>query len=429
MAEYKTIKGFKTQSYASDPVLSGVAGAAWSSGANLGTAVQYAAGAGTLTAGLVISGGDPAKITTTQEYDGSAWANGGAVTNARIDAGSAGTQTSALVTGGTAPPGPTSATEEYDGTSWTAGGALSRGAGRGLCGSCGATQDAAWVAGGRGSPDFNDLMETYNGTTWTETNDLNTGRAYAMGAGTTTAGILFGGMTGDPSLTGNTAATEIWDGTSWSTSPATLNSTRREAGGSGTQTLALCFGGVGPPSNEKKVVTEAFDGTSWTEVADLATARMGGAPSKLGTQTASFYAGGAAAPGVTNATEEFAAGDNLLNEGQIWYNTTGNALKYTTIAAGTWASGGTANNSHNIAYAAGTQTATLIWAGGTSGVSSNSDKTESYNGTAWTELATLGTARRNGGYAGTQTSALCAGGQVPAASTLNESWDGTSWST
>ena len=117
-------------------------------------------------------------------------------------------------------------------------------------------------------------------------------------------------------------------------------------------------------------------------------------------------------------------------EGQVWYNTTSTVLKgYGKQGTGAWASGGTANNSHNIAYAAGTQTATLIWAGGTSGVSSNSNKTGSYNGTAWTELALLGTARRNGGYAGTQTSALCAGGQVPAASTLNESWDGTSWST
>ena len=30
----------------------------------------------------------------------------------------------------------------------------------------------------------------------------------------------------------------------------------------------------------------------------------------------------------------------LLNKGQIWYNTTGDALKYTTLAAGAWASGG-----------------------------------------------------------------------------------------
>ena len=116
-------------------------------------------------------------------------------------------------------------------------------------------------------------------------------------------------------------------------------------------------------------------------------------------------------------------------EGQVWYNSTSNTLKgYGQTGTAAWASGGTANNSHNIAYAAGTQTAGLLWGGGESGVSSNSDKTESYNGTAWTELNTLGTARRNGGYGGTQTSALCVGGGVPAASTLNESWNGTSWS-
>jgi len=116
-------------------------------------------------------------------------------------------------------------------------------------------------------------------------------------------------------------------------------------------------------------------------------------------------------------------------EGQVWYDSGSNDLQgYGKLGTAAWATAGTANNSHNIAYAAGTQTAGLLWAGGTSGVSSVSDKTESYNGTAWTELTTLGTARLNGGYGGTQTSALCVGGGVPAASTLNESWNGTSWS-
>ena len=32
MAEYKTIKGFKTQSYATDPVANAIAGGAWASG-------------------------------------------------------------------------------------------------------------------------------------------------------------------------------------------------------------------------------------------------------------------------------------------------------------------------------------------------------------------------------------------------------------
>ena len=62
MADYSTIKGFTVQTLATDPSAPGVAGAAWSSGGALGTGVQYAAGAGTLTAGLVISGADPTKI-------------------------------------------------------------------------------------------------------------------------------------------------------------------------------------------------------------------------------------------------------------------------------------------------------------------------------------------------------------------------------
>ena len=427
MADYSTIKGFTVQTLATDPSAPGVAGAAWSSGGALGTGVQYAAGAGTLTAGLVISGADPTKITTTQEYDGTTWTNGGAVTTARVDAGSAGTQTSALVTGGTAPPGPTAVTEEYDGTSWTAGGSLSRGAGRGLCGSCGATQDAAWVAGGRGSPDFNDLMETYNGTSWTETNDLNTGRAYAMGAGTTTAGILFGGMTGDPSLTGNTDVTETWDGTSWSTSPATLNSTRREAGGSGTQTLALCFGGVGPPSNEKKAVAEAFDGTSWTEVADMATARLGGAPSKLGTQTASFYAGGDSGS-ISDATEEFTGGTSIAQEGQVWYNSTSAVLKgFAAVGPGAWASGTAPPTATYGRGSAGTATAGLQFAGYNNDTTAIALTTETYDGSTWTEVADSST---GGSYCmgcGTQTAAFAAGASSPLSSALAQTWDGTSW--
>jgi hypothetical protein len=49
MAEYKTIKGFKTQSYATDPVSST---AAWSSGGALPTAVNNQAGFGIQTAAV-----------------------------------------------------------------------------------------------------------------------------------------------------------------------------------------------------------------------------------------------------------------------------------------------------------------------------------------------------------------------------------------
>ena len=54
-------------------------------------------------------------------------------------------------------------------------------------------------------------------------------------------------------------------------------------GGAGTSTLALMFGGLSPSADS---VTESWDGTSWTEVANLATAisNQGGA----GTQTTAY---------------------------------------------------------------------------------------------------------------------------------------------
>jgi hypothetical protein len=44
-----------------------------------------------------------------------------------------------------------------------------------------------------------------------------------------------------------TAATEEYDGTSWTTSPASLNTARYGLAGAGTQTAALAFGGETPP--------------------------------------------------------------------------------------------------------------------------------------------------------------------------------------
>jgi hypothetical protein len=41
-----------------------------------------------------------------------------------------------------------------------------------------------------------------------------------------------------------TAATEEYDGTSWTSSPGSLNTARFALGGAGTQTAALAFGGA-----------------------------------------------------------------------------------------------------------------------------------------------------------------------------------------
>jgi hypothetical protein len=52
-------------------------------------------------------------------------------------------------------------------------------------------------------------------------------------------------------------------------------------------------------------------------------------------------------------------------------------------------------------------------------------ETESWNGTSWTEVNDLNTARFGVMATGTQTAALAAGGDSDSANT--ESWNGTSW--
>ena len=46
------------------------------------------------------------------------------------------------------------------------------------------------------SPGNYDLCEQWNGSSWTEVNDLSTGRFFAAGSGTQSAGLLAGGRTG-----------------------------------------------------------------------------------------------------------------------------------------------------------------------------------------------------------------------------------------
>jgi hypothetical protein len=53
--------------------------------------------------------------------------------------------------------------------------------------------------------------------------------------------------------------------------------------------------------------------------------------------------------------------------------------------------------------------------------------TESWNGTSWTEVADVNTARSNPASFGTQTASIVAGGQTPTTINNVESWNGTNW--
>ena len=96
--------------------------------------------------------------------------------------------------------------------------------------------------------------------------------------GTSTAGLVFGGELPSPF----SAENESWNGSSW-TELADLNTARQRPGGAGLQTAALCFGGDKDPATTYSDETELWNGSSWTEVNDMNTARHG--MGSMGTST------------------------------------------------------------------------------------------------------------------------------------------------
>ena len=75
-----------------------------------------------------------------------------------------------------------------------------------------------------------------------------------MGTGSTVPNTMaFGGYLPTPAVTANT---ELYDGSSW-TEVANLNTARSDGGGSGTQSGALCVGGEPPRTDAVEEWTAA----------------------------------------------------------------------------------------------------------------------------------------------------------------------------
>lgn len=324
MTTYKEIKGDVVERVASDPTNPGE-GDIWyntttgvlkgqeflesfTSGGNLSVSRTTLGGAGTLTAGLAYGGTPtpgPASVST-EEYNGTSWSGGGNLPVGREGVGGTGTQTAAFAVAGSDGTSPASLTssDDYDGSSWTSSGTV--GTAMSYHTAFG-TQTAGFVAGGRGNFPFPKLTNTYtyDGSTFSSSTALPAGTDFLSSAGTSTAGIVFLGRS--PSENSNSFE---WNGSSW-TAGGSLGTARYSAGGLGIQTAALAIGGIKTP-NTYQSATEKYDGTSWTTSdATLATARGGGAASTQGTTTSAFYAGGANAPSASpylTATEEFTSG-------------------------------------------------------------------------------------------------------------------------
>ena len=231
---------------------------------------------------------------------------------------------------------------------------------------------------------------------WATAGPLNTGRQAFSGSGTQTAGLVFGGYIA-PTATG---ATESYNGTAWTTLPASMNTARLSGASAGaTNTAALVIGGetITPSANVTNV--EIWNGTSWTETGDITIANknQGGA----GTSTAAL---------------EFGGGPGIVADTESW-----NGTSWTEL-----------NNLNNATSQNGgcgaTNTAALNFSG--SGPGGPTAQTESWNGTSWTVVNSVNTARRGlvGNRVGSQTLALCVGGTNPPVVFANtESWNGTAW--
>jgi hypothetical protein len=119
--------------------------------------------------------------------------------------------------------------------------------------------------------------------------------------------------------------------------------------------------------------------------------------------------------------------------GQVWYNSTSATLKVrSSTSAGTWSTGGNLPQGFNGSAAAGIQTAALSF-GGTNPVAPGpigpTANTNSYNGTSWSPVSAMNTARFYLYGTGTQTAALGFGGYTTGPSTATEEWNGSSWTT
>ena len=133
------------------------------------------------------------------------------------------------------------------------------------------------------------------------------------------------------------------------------------------------------------------------------------------------------------AVQNFAGDPANPITGQVWYNTVTGVFKYQNeIISGAWATGGNLNTARYVLAGAGIQTSALAF-GGSTGPNAGVTNTESYNGTNWTSVNSLNTARGSlAGCGATNTAALAFGGDTQPQtggplSAATETWNGTNW--
>tara|TARA_R100001015_G_scaffold19109_1_gene14884 strand:- start:1901 stop:2917 length:1017 start_codon:yes stop_codon:yes gene_type:complete len=215
-------------------------GSSWSEVNNSPTAVDQAnrGDVGLQTATFQAGGVSSSAVqAVTANYDGTNWTSSGALSNSRGDGAMWGVQNSAVLTGGYdafSPPYWTNDTEEYNGTAWASGTATPLNTTNSV--GVGLSESSGMIIGGRESPSNSypgktDQKRTlqYNGSAWTSLNDQLQTNTGTCAFGDLTAAVIAGASGGALPTT----ASEVWDGTSWSSGP-TVSNAHGNGSGAGT---------------------------------------------------------------------------------------------------------------------------------------------------------------------------------------------------
>ena len=228
------------------------------------------------------------------------------------------------------------------------------------------------------------VASQYAGGAWASGGSLNTARGSTLGTSTGSSNAFVAGGYQGPS--GATSNTESYNGTSW-TEVANIPAAYNYGNGFGTNTASI-FAGTDPASS----TTYEWNGSSWaTPGNNMNTGRFIGGTA--GTSTAgSIFAGG----------EPVASTKHEQWDGTSWTETTDLNTASKNCFTGT-----------------GIQTAAISIG--------NPADTEIWNGTSWTESTDLNTPRFTGAGGGTTTLALFSGGQSPGYVANTELWNGSTW--
>ena len=252
------------------------------------------------------------------------WASGGTMNGAkRTGIGSWGTQTAALAASGESGPPwiqPTRV-ELYDGTSWSEIQDISTG--RYLGASIGQTSTAALFASGYNASGYNASVEQWNGSSWSEKAEMNNpSYSFSGGVGTSTSGLAVGGNRNPavpPSPGSNSSLVESWNGSGW-TNIAELNTGRSGVAAVGaTNTAGLGVGGYAPGGASDKV--ESWNGSAWSEITEINSGRQGGRSSGIQTLTVFF---GGENPAPDGAKTEYWDGSSWTELGDMAVTRNGN---------------------------------------------------------------------------------------------------------